>query len=87
MKRDIDRIIDRLQAEYPSIRVEKLKVRSPADDDGLWFFTHPACTFEVQIESFNGTCPFLIETDEHSERVVANSVESVLDTLKQWLHL
>jgi hypothetical protein len=88
MKRDVDLVIERLLAEYPAIRVEQLKVMFPvADDDGLWFFRNPDSRFEVQIESPYGMCPFLIETDEHDERVESDSVESVLDTLKKWLHV
>lgn len=62
MERDIDRIIRRLQAEYPALRAKQLRVAHPgADDDGLWFVSHPGAPLEVQIESPDGNCPFLIE--------------------------
>lgn len=88
MIRDVDTIIERMHTEYPTLQVEQLRVTHPgADDDGLWFFRHPDCEFEVQIESPYGVCPFLIETMEHDERVEARTVEDVIATLKKWLHL
>lgn len=87
MKRDVDTIIEQMRAEYPTLEVEQLKVKFPGDDDGLWFFSHPGGKFEVQIESSYGKCPFLIEANEHDERVEAQTVEEVIVTLKNWLHL
>jgi len=72
---------------HPTVTVEQLKVLHPgADDDGLWFFSQPESPFEVQIESSNGTCPFLIETDETDERLTTNSVEETVQTLSVLLH-
>ena len=45
--------------------IEQLQVRHPgADDEGLWFFTHPDGRGEVQVESSTGAAPFLVEDDE-----------------------
>ena len=88
MQRDVDIILERLRSEYPEITVEQLKVKFPdADDDGIWFIRHPRTPFEVQIESTEGMCPFLIETDEHDQRKEGRSVDEVVDDVKQWLHL
>jgi hypothetical protein len=64
--RDVDQIIHSIMNVCPTVKVRQLNVSHPgADDDGLWFFNWPGSEFEVQIESSNGICPFLIETDEN----------------------
>jgi hypothetical protein len=86
--RDVERIIKQVRELHPSIEVSQLKVLHPgADDDGLWFFRHPESPFEVQIESTDGTCPFLIETDETDVRITTNSVEETVQSLSVLLHL
>lgn len=84
MLRDIDLIIDRLTAEVPGILVEQLKVTHPgADEDGLWFINIPNQRGEVQIESSEGMCPFLIESDFNDARYYGHTVEEVLATIKR----
>jgi len=86
--RDVDKIISLVLATGPEVKVKQLKVLHPgADDDGLWFFNQPESPFEVQIESSNGMCPFLIETDETDARFSGNSVEEVVQILSALLHL
>ena len=64
MPRDIDLIIEQLTARLPGVRVTQLQVAHPgADDDGLWFVSMPGRAATVQIESSQGSCPFLIESD------------------------
>jgi hypothetical protein len=88
MAKDIEIIIERLRVACPAVEVEQLEVRHPsADDDGLWFFSQPNCPFEAQLESPNGMCPFLIETEEHSKRVTANSVNETISVLTEYLRL
>jgi hypothetical protein len=88
MKRDIEIVIEQLQAAHPAVRVEQLQVLHPgADDDGLWFFSHPNGSFEVQLESSTGMSPFIIETDESTERVYAHSIGETVGILTQKLHL
>jgi len=63
MGRDIETVIAILKRTYPSIAVQQLPVTHPgADDDGLWFFRHPAMNTEVQLESPTGAAPFLVES-------------------------
>ena len=86
--RDVERIVELLQQMCPAVDVKQLRVRHPgADDDGIWFFRQPGIPFEVQIESPNGRCPFLLESDETEERFTANSVEEAVRTLAVLLHL
>ena len=73
--RDIDAIIEALIQAHPELSVERLKVLHPgADDDGLWFFTHPSSPHEVQLESPHGMCPFIFETDANPTQVTADTI-------------
>jgi len=86
--RDVEKIIELVRAICPAVEVSQLKVSHPgADDDGLWFFKQPGSAFGAQIESPNGMCPFLIETDETDARFTADSVEETVKALSVLLHL
>jgi hypothetical protein len=75
MRRDIDMVIEELQRRIPQIACEQLRVANPgADDDGLWFFTHPDNAGEVQLESSTGNLPFLIEGSDSDVRDEPHSV-------------
>ena len=77
--RDIDAIIVRLRVAHPDISAEQLTVVHPGtDDDGLWFFRHPATGVEVQLESSTGTCPFLFESSGTADRRTAGTVEQAI---------
>jgi hypothetical protein len=84
MLRDIGMICQKLIASIPGIHIEQLKVKHPgADDDGLWFINIQGQTKEVQIESSEGKCPFLIESDFNNERFYGHTVEEVVATIKR----
>src|SRR5258708_3397709 len=87
-ERDVEQIIEQVRQMCPAMEVRQLKVLHPgADDDGLWFFNQPESLFEVQIESTNGMCPFLIETDETPDRFRTNSVAETVQILSSLLHI
>jgi hypothetical protein len=68
-------VIAELRRAFPSIACEQLRVAHPgADDDGLWFFTHPESRGEVQVESETGNLPFAIEGDDSPARDTARTV-------------
>ena len=84
MPRDIDHIIERLKAEMPGIQIRQLQVRYPGvDDDGLWFITILGRSPEIQLESSNGSCPFLIESDSSDERFHEHNVDEVVATVRR----
>ena len=84
MARDIDRIIERLKAVIPDVHIAQLQVSHPgADDDGLWFIEVPGRTDKVQVESSNGECPFLIESDLSARKSHGHTVEEVVSTVTQ----
>ena len=77
--RDIDAIIAQLHLTHSDISAAQLTVLHPgADDDGLWFFRHPATDIEVQLESSTGACPFLFESSGSSDRLTASSVDQAV---------
>ena len=87
MDRDIDRVIAALVGKWPAIQYGQLRVAHPgADDAGLWFFTHPAGSGEVQVESSTGNIPFLIE-GERAGRVTGTTVAEVIDIVVRQLEL
>ena len=83
MQRDIDLIIEQLTGNVPGIHIDQLKPAHPSDDDGLWFINIQNQSEQVQIESSEGMCPFLIESDFNSERLYGNTVEEVVATIKR----
>ena len=86
--RDIDQIIQSITDICPTVKVRQLRVSHPGiDDDGLWFFKRPGSESEVQIESSNGLCPFLIETDESDVRFTTKSIGETVEILTKLLHL
>lgn len=87
MSRDIDHITEWIRRECAGVEVAQLRTKFAVDDDGIWFFTRPNCPFEVQLEAPHGLCPFLMETDEHSQRFNAENVEEAVIKLKQWLNI
>lgn len=86
--RDIDQIIRVIVSACPTIKARQLSVSHPgADDDGLWFFDWLGSEFEVQAESPNGMCPFLIETDENNRCLTANSIQGTVEIITNLLHI
>jgi hypothetical protein len=83
MPRDIDQIINLLKDAMPGVEVEQLQVSNPgADDDGLWFIKLPGKSGEVQIESSNGKCPFLIESNFGKERQHGHTIDEVVAKIR-----
>ena len=84
MKRDIDFVIEQIAASVPGVRIEQLNVAHPgADDDGLWFINIPGEEKQVQIESSEGSGPFVIESDFNDERFHGHTVQEVVATVKR----
>lgn len=86
--RDIDKIVQSLFHAHPGLVHEQFRMLHPgADDDGLWFFRHPDFSFEVQLESPNGECPFLFETSELHEPAQARTVAEAISLVAAGLGL
>lgn len=87
MQRDIDQIIQQVTQRIPKVVVTQLKVKYPADDDGLWWFSIPGTEREIQIESSYGACPFLVESHEQSssEALRASTVAEAVRLIVAYL--
>jgi hypothetical protein len=86
--RDIDSIISQLRLAHPDISAEQLAVTHPGiDDDGLWFFRHPASDVELQLESGTGNCPFLVESSASVDRLTADTLEQAVASVVTGLGL
>ena len=87
-QRDIERIIAAVSERLPDIRVQQWRPVYPGDDDGIWWFSLPGVSKDVQIEGPYGSCPFLVETDEQSSyeartaHTVAEAVEMIVSYLE-----
>ena len=76
---DVDQIIERLKAELPTVSIKQLWAPNPKTaDDGVWFIELPGRFGEVQIESSDGTCPFIVESDINHEILTGNTVDEVV---------
>jgi hypothetical protein len=86
--RDIGAITAQLRERHSGVHIEQLRVTHPgADDDGLWFLSHPGSPHEIQLESGSGNAPFLIETREDDRRIIAADVPSALAVVEHLLRL
>lgn len=85
MASDISEIERQIQSRYPEVKITRVKVSHPVDDDGLWFFE--ANGIEIQMESSTGKCPFLVESDAHDRRRWVHSVDEAVCAVKEELGL
>lgn len=70
---------------FPEVIVDQLKVTHPADDDGLWYFHLPENPKDdIQIESPDGNCPFLIENMRDDNRKSGENVEQVVSIICEY---
>lgn len=79
MPRDIDQIIERLRAELPGVEITQLKVKHPGADGNVWLIKIPGRDKEIQIESPDGSCPFVILGDD---RIYGRSVDEVVQRVR-----
>jgi hypothetical protein len=86
MRADVDRILELVRRVYPDVACQQLQVINPGvDEHGLWFFTRPGISNEVQNESPDGRCPFLIEHNASNETRTGTTPEDVANTIREWL--
>jgi hypothetical protein len=82
---NIDQIKLGVQKQFPEMVIEQLKVSLPADDDGIWFFHLPwDPRDEIQIESSDGKCPFLIGNIRNDETRNGETVDEVVAIICQY---
>lgn len=85
-KRIVNKIIELVRKEIPEADVSQLKVKFPADDDGIWYFWLPEFSDDdIQIENSYGQCPFIIETNRSSEVRRGETVEQTVSIICEHL--
>ena len=85
-QRDIEKIINSVKKEFPKTNVYQLKVKFPADDDGIWYFWLPENPDDdIQIENSYGQCPFIVETNRSPEARRGETVEQVVSIICEHL--
>jgi len=84
-RRDIDEVIQEVRRRLPGVKCEQLKTKHPLDDRGLWFFDLPETKRTVQVQSWNGMCPFLIEGDDASHRGESDDIRETVEFVVIWL--
>ena len=85
--RDIDHIVVNVQHQLPEVIVSQLQKKFMSDDDGIWWFSLRGESQDIQLESFSGYCPFLVETDEQSSHLArtAQTVEEAVAVIVSYL--
>jgi len=83
--RDIDQVIAALRRRHPDLRVEQRPGAYAAVDEGIWFINLPSTSFEVQVESPTGTCPFLLESSLSPERLHAATIGEAINMVSTML--
>jgi hypothetical protein len=81
----MDDVLAAVRAAVAGVRVDRLAVTHPADDDNVWFIRRPGGGEDLQIDSHpGGRPPFTIETDAGGPRTVA-TVEEAVALIEHWL--
>jgi hypothetical protein len=87
----VDEVFRRVRASVPGVRVERLSVKFPADDDNVWWVWTGAerrldAVRSVQIDSASdGAPPFLIEGDGDGERLETKDAAVAVAAILRWL--
>ena len=84
--KELDRLVESIRSRHPAVEVARYRSYNPTQDDMIWFFTHPGCKFEVQVDPHNVSL-FMMSTDEHPEYYYANTVEEAATVIERWLHV
>ena len=80
----VDEVFASLRRSFSDLRIERLTVTHPTDDDNVWFLTLHSKGIELQIDSMpDGAPPFLLESDTEQER--AEDAASAIVKLTEWL--
>jgi hypothetical protein len=81
----IDEVFAALRRSFSDIRIERLSVTHPTDDNNVWFITRASVGTELQIDSMpNGAPPFLLESDSDGART--EDASEAIQRLTEWLH-
>jgi hypothetical protein len=85
--RDIDHILASARQRLPDVTVVQHREVHLGDDHGLWWFSLPGMSQNVQLESPSGNCPFLVETNEqyYKDALKATTVQEAAAMIVEYL--
>ncbi len=86
-------VLSAVRQADPSLRIDRLQVTHPADDDNLWLFSEGSArevakgeSIEVQIATHQGgQPPFLIESSGYDQRLTTSDVGEAVAVILTWL--
>lgn len=78
--RDIDNILEIIKTRHPNLLVEQLEKINVGDDDGIWFIGD-----NIQIESWNGQCPFLIESTFDEKQLNCSNIHDAVEKIESMI--
>jgi hypothetical protein len=83
----VDEVLVAVARRRPEVRIARIWVSHPADDDNLWEFFLPEIRYStVQIETHpDGRPPYLIEGNGDRQRLETSSVQEAVDVILSWL--
>jgi hypothetical protein len=88
MPHEIENVIAGVRRLIPEIEVVQMHKTHEADDDGLWWFKIPGVKEDIQIESSNYNCPFLVEHDSmksSSDAITCRSIDETVSAIVSYL--
>ena len=81
----VEAIFDELRAQLPSVVIERIRVKWPADDDNVWFISSDT-PVSVQVDTYpGGHAPFLIEGGQPNQRRETSDVHEAVGLILDWL--
>jgi hypothetical protein len=83
--RDIDQVVAALRRRHPEVSVEQRPGAYAAVDETIWFINLPSTSFEIQLESATGNCPFMIESSLSPERMHAATIGEAINMVSTML--
>jgi hypothetical protein len=80
----LDEVFAALRGAFPDLRIKRVTVTHPADDDNVWFIARSGHDLDLQIDSApDGAPPFLLES--HNDRTSTDDVREAIGWLTRWL--
>lgn len=83
VEQPVDRLLAELRRAHPTARIERLRVKYPADDDNVWFVQDGGQEVQFDCQP-DGSGPLIVEADD-GQRVRAPDVESALSEVGRML--
>jgi hypothetical protein len=82
---EVDAVFDALWTEFPEIKIERLTVTHPGDDNNVWYINGTVRDFEIQLDTApGGQPPFIVESN--IEREKPSNAADAIKIIRSWLN-